>query len=211
MGCLWNTARSPQGLQATPLEYLHPKAHSLPQACLWALLHSTAMQPQSNTRIRPSLGCSVNSRDCWGASPALQLGSANSTCLKGQWKSPVRSRAASRGTICRRVVVPSSKVSAPETWEPHPLPPSLYSVPAMPPWERTCLRAPQAPQTRESPCSVESSFPMGWDQRLAFSLTDFIFSFSLKITFNIYFPAVYKLTSSLHKSGMLCFFKLQAE
>lgn len=50
------------------------------------------------------------------------------------------------------------------------------------------------------------------------SLTDFIFSFSslsfflsLKITFNIYFPAVYKLTSSTHKSGMLCFFKLQAE
>lgn len=51
------------------------------------------------------------------------------------------------------------------------------------------------------------------------SLTDFIFFslsfpfffFSLKITFNIYFPAVYKLTSSTHKSGMLCFFKLQAE
>lgn len=48
------------------------------------------------------------------------------------------------------------------------------------------------------------------------SLTDFIFSpslffFSLKITFNIYFPAVYKLTSSTHKSRMLCFFKLQAE
>lgn len=50
------------------------------------------------------------------------------------------------------------------------------------------------------------------------SLTDFIFFFSslslfffsLKITFNIYFPAVYKLTSSTHKSGMLCFlsFKL---
>lgn len=207
MRCWWNTPRSPQGLQATPLEYLHPKALSLPQACLWALLHSTSMQPQSNTRIRPSFGCSVDSRDCWGASPALQLGSANSTCLKGQWKSPVRSRAASAGRACGGTILKGLCTRDLGT------PPSLCSVRVMPPWEYTCLRAPQPPppQTRESPCSVESSFPMGWDQRLAFSLTDFIFSFSLKITFNIYFPAVYKLTSSLHKSGMLCFFKLQAE